>query len=75
MEGLILDVGQVVLRLDELLEKRHLTKSRFAREARLQYRQVQAYSEGDMQKVDLVVLAKICHTLNCSVSDVLEYIP
>jgi putative transcriptional regulator len=67
------DVGQVILKVDKLLERYNMSTSKFARETRIQYKQAKSYCEGDMQKVDLVILAKICYTFKCSISDILEY--
>lgn len=68
------DIGQVILKVDKLLEQYNMSKSKFARETKIQYKQAKRYCEGDMQKVDLVILAKICHAFQCGISDILEYI-
>jgi putative transcriptional regulator len=68
------EIGQVVLKIDKLLERYNMSTSKFARETKIQYKQAKSYCKGDMQKVDLVILARICHTFECSISDILEYI-
>ena len=67
------NIGQVVLKVDKLLEQYNMSKSKFAREAKIQYKQAKSYCGNEMQKVDLTVLARICHTFDCSISDILEY--
>lgn len=67
------DIGQVILKVDKLLEQYNMSKSKFARETKLQYQQAKRYCGGNMQKVDLFILARICHTFQCSISDLLEY--
>ena len=68
------DIGQVVLKVDKLLEQHDISKSKLAREAKIQYKQAKSYCDNNMQKVDLVVLARICYAFKCSISDILEYI-
>jgi putative transcriptional regulator len=68
------DIGQVILKVDKLLERYDMSTSKFAREAKLQYKQAKNYGNGEVQKVDLNVLARICHTFKCDISDILEYI-
>lgn len=68
------DIGKVVLKVDKLLKQHNMSKSKLAREAKIQYKQAKSYCDNNMQKVDLVVLARICHTFKCSISDILEYI-
>ena len=71
----IQDVGKVILKLDKVLLEKDISVSKLAKEARIQFNQAKSYSEGDMQQVNLVILAKICHTLGCTINDLLEYIP
>ena len=68
------DIGQIVLKVDKLLKQHNMSKSKLAREAKIQYKQAKSYCDNEMQKVDLTVLARICHTFNCSISNILEYI-
>jgi putative transcriptional regulator len=67
------DVGQVILKVDKLLKEYNISKSKFAREAKIQYKQAKSYCDNEMQKVDLTVLARICYAFDCSISDILEY--
>ena len=30
---------------------------------------------GDLVRIDIFVLARLCNYLNCSVNDIIEYIP
>ncbi len=69
------DIGEVALKIDDLLEKYACSSSRFAREVKMQYRQAKKYKENAMQKVNLEILARICYTFHCEISDILEYIP
>jgi putative transcriptional regulator len=68
------DIGQVILKVDKLVKQYNMSKSKFARETKMQYQQAKRYCEGNMQKVDLFILARICHTFQCNISDILEYI-
>lgn len=69
------DIGKIVLKIDEMLVKKDISVTKLATEARIQYKQAKNYCKGNMQKIDLIILAKICHTLRCNLSDILEYIP
>ncbi len=41
----------------------------------MQHLQLKGYIDNTITLLDTDVLIRICHTLNCSISDLLEYIP
>lgn len=67
--------GVVILKIDERIKERNMSVTKLGKESKIQYAQAKNYCSGNMQKVDLSILAKICHTLDCEISDLLEYIP
>ena len=40
----------------------------------MQRNQLNRYCNGDVQRIDLGILAKLCYVLDCNVSDILEYV-
>ena len=66
--------GKVNITVNEVMKKKKITISKLCREARLQFKQGQGYMTNTIESVDLNVLARICKTLDCEISDVLEYI-
>ncbi len=69
------DFGYIKINLEKVIKDRGLSKNKFANLAEMQRTQLNNYCKGNMQRIDLVILAKMCHTLDCSVGDILEYIP
>ena len=67
--------GRIDLTLDKVMKLKNITKSRMNRETSLQYSQIKNYYENNMQKIDLVVLARLCDYLECDISDILKYTP
>lgn len=67
--------GHVDLKLDEFMKKNNISRSSLSRNAEIHYNQLLKYCRNDMQKVDLNILARICKTINCTISDILEYEP
>ena len=67
--------GQVNLKLDEFLKKNHISRSSLSRNGQIHYKQLLKYCNNDMQKIDLNLLARICKTIHCKISDIIEYIP
>lgn len=67
--------GTIVIHLNELLKEAGLSKNKFCQRAELQRAQLKGYLNNTITRLDTDVLVRICDTLNCSISDLLEYIP
>lgn len=52
-----------------------LSKNKFCQKAEIQRSQLNGYINNTITRLDTEVLVRICHTLNYSISDLLEYIP
>jgi putative transcriptional regulator len=52
-----------------------MSKNKLIHRAELERTQLNQYCTGKILRVDLAVLSRICHALDCRVEDILEYIP
>ena len=69
------DYGHIRIKLDELIKKQNISISKLAFRSETQRTQLKAYLRGDILRVDLAVLSRLCYALQCNLSDILEYIP
>lgn len=69
------DRGTIVIHLDKLLKEAGLSKNKFCQRAELQRSQLNGYLSNTITRLDTDVLTRICDTLDCSISDLLEYKP
>ena len=67
--------GTIEIHLKELLQESGLSKNKFCQRAELQRSQLDSYLNNTITCLDIEVLARICDTLDCSTSDLLEYKP
>jgi putative transcriptional regulator len=67
--------GSVHIKLAQLLEDRKLSKNMLSHLAQMQRDQINNYCNNTITRLDIDVLARICATLECCISDLLEYIP
>lgn len=67
--------GQVNLKLDEFLKSHKISRSSLSRNGQIHYKQLIKYCNNYMKKVDLNILARICRTIDCEISDIIEYDP
>ena len=66
--------GYFRLELEKYLKEHHITKYQLRKDANLQPTQLQTYCRNEIQRIDLAVMARICHALNCELSDIVVYI-
>ena len=67
--------GSIRIKLNELLEKSHISKNKLCHRAELQHTQLNNFCKNKITRLDTDVLARICTALECDISDLLEYIP
>lgn len=67
--------GEIIIHLGELLKSAGLSKNKFCQKAEMQRAQLNGYINNTITRFDTDVLIRICDTLNCSISDLLEYKP
>lgn len=67
--------GSIEIHLGKLLEEAGLSKNKFCQRAELQRSQLNGYINNTISRLDVDVLIRICDTLDCTISDLLEYKP
>ena len=67
------EFGQVDFKLSEIMGKKHISKNKLCKEANLHFQTLQKYYKGNITKIDIDVLIRICHALECNFSDIIVY--
>ena len=69
------EYGKINIKLAQIIEARNISKNKFSQRAEMQRTQVNQYCNNKITRLDIDVLARICATLECDISDLLEYVP
>ena len=67
------DYGRIELKLKALMDARNITRNYLARHINARFEVVDKWYNGDVEKLDLDILARICFVLKCNVEDVITY--
>ena len=70
-----IDYGHIKLNLQEIMKEQNISINKLAFRAEMQRTQLKQYIKNNVQRVDISVLARLCYALECSLSDLMEYIP
>ncbi len=65
--------GHIELKLRKLMEEKSINRNQLATGIRSRFEVIEKWHSGNVEKLDLDVLARVCYVLDCSVSDILEY--
>lgn len=69
------EYGTVRIKLNELIAQAGISKNKLSHKAEMQRSQINNYCNNRITRLDIDVLARICTVLNCSISDLFEFVP
>ena len=61
--------------LKEMLEQTGLSKNKLSHRAEMQRTQINHYCNNTITRLDTDVLARLCTALDCSIGELLEFVP
>lgn len=67
--------GYYLFKLSDILKDKDISKNKLMRETNTDFKVIQRIINGDLTKLDIIVLARICNFLNCRITDIIEYYP
>ena len=65
--------GYYLFKLNSILDSKKVTKNSIIEKKDIDFNSMQRLIKGDLTRIDLGVIAKLCNELNCSIEDIIEY--
>ena len=72
---MLLDYGRIRLRLNEMMDARGITRGALARSVNTRFEVIDTWYGGEVERIDLDVLARVCYVLGCRIDELLVYEP
>jgi len=69
------DYGHVELRLKQVMDERGISRNQLAKLIDARFEVVGKWYKGEVEKMDLDILARICYALDCTTEDLIRYVP
>ncbi len=69
------DYGKTTLNLEKLIKEKGISKTQLSYNAEISHTQINRFCKNDVSRIDLNTIARLCHVLDCSVSDLIIYEP
>lgn len=65
--------GYYYFKLGQLLKDKHITLNKLITDTETDFKVIKRLINGDLVRIDIFVLARICDYLDCNISDIVEY--
>lgn len=70
----IKDYGKISFHVKEIMDSKELTRSKLAKLANIRFEVADKWYNGNIERMDIDVLTRICFVLDCEISDLMTYI-
>ncbi len=70
---IIKEYGRIVVTLREIMDSRGISWNHLARLTNARYEVVNKWYNGEVERIDADILARLCYVLDCRVEDILQY--
>lgn len=68
-----IDSGNITFKLKQLLNDKNLSKNKLSVMSGVRFDTIQRFCLGNISRIDLEILCKLCKALNCKIEDIIEY--
>ena len=69
----IKDYGKISFHIKKIMDEKNLTRSALARLADVRFEVADKWYNGNIERMDVDVLTRICFVLDCDISDLMTY--
>lgn len=63
-----------LFKLGQLLFDKNISINKIMKDTNTDYKVIKRLIDGDMVRIDITVLARLCNYLKCSINDIFEYV-
>ncbi len=65
--------GYYTFRLAQLLKQQNISINKLMRDTNTDFKVIKRLIDGDIVRIDIYVLARLCDYLNCEMTDIINY--
>ena len=66
--------GKIEMRLKAYMDARNISRNALARSIDTRFEVVDKWYQGNLEKIDADILARICYVLDCMPGDIITYV-
>ena len=69
------DYGKISIDIKTIMDQKGLTRNSLARAINARFEVINKWYNGNIEKIDADILARICYVLDCTPNDIIKYHP
>ena len=70
-----LDNGFYLFKLADVLKDKGISINKVMRETNTDFKVLKRIMNGELLRFDIIVMARLCDYLHCTITDIIEYVP
>ena len=67
--------GYYLFKLENLLKTKNISINKLMRDTNTDFKVIKRIMTGELLRFDIIVIARFCDYLKCSITDIIEYFP
>lgn len=68
-----IEKGYYLFKLEQILSDKGISINKLMRDTNTDFKVIKRLMSGDMVRIDIIALARICDYLKCDITDIVEY--
>lgn len=68
------DNGYYLFKLEKVLEDKNISINKVMRDTNTDFKVIKRLSTGNLERIDITVIARLCDYLDCEMEDIVEYV-
>lgn len=65
--------GYYLFKLEQILDEKDISKNKIMKDTNTDFKVLQRIMKGDLARIDISVMARLCDYLDCTIEDIVEY--
>ena len=66
--------GYYLFKLGKILDEKNISINKLIRDTNTDFKVIKRLMTGELVRIDIFVIARLCDYFNCSITDIVEYI-
>ena len=67
--------GYYLFKLEQIISDRNISINKLMKDTNTDFKVLKRIMTGNLVRIDIFVLARICDYLKCTIEDIVEYVP
>ena len=68
-----IEKGTYFFKLNDLLKSKNISINKLMRDTNTDFKVIKRIMSGELTRIDIIVLARLCDYLNCKITDIVDY--